>query len=244
MQLSQNSFIYAHILLKPKSGRMEKNMTYVCSNIRGDYTKFNKLLEKIGFCDDDIMYVVGDIIDFHEKSMELLCDLSMRSNIYPVLGKHEKTALAMLRGFDEMLRNGKTPDNEYVDVMKQWMSDGGQTTFDGFRALSKEMKEGIIEYLSEFATYEQAFTDDGDYIIVYSGIKDFAPDRELDDYDADSFIYNTSFDTEYFDDRFVIIGCVGGGDKINRVGNRIMMDCTKDNKITCLCLENNKEFYV
>ncbi len=218
-------------------------MTYICSNIRGDFTKFNELLEKIGFCDDDIMYIVGDTIDFHEESMDLLCDLSMRINIYPVLGSHEKKALTLLRGFDEMLKNGKAPDGEYVNLMKEWMAEGGKTTFDGFRLLSKEMREGIIDYLSEFAAFEQAFTDDGDYVIVHSGIKGFSPDKELDDYDVDSFIYKDKADATYYDDRVVVVACVGGGDKIQRIGNKIIMDCTNKNKISCLCLENNKEYY-
>ena len=37
-------------------------MTYVVSNIHGDYDSFKRLLEEISFKDSDIMYVLGDIL--------------------------------------------------------------------------------------------------------------------------------------------------------------------------------------
>ena len=38
-------------------------MTYVVSNIHGDYEGFKKLLEAINFRDRDNMYSLGDIVD-------------------------------------------------------------------------------------------------------------------------------------------------------------------------------------
>ena len=220
-------------------------MTYICSNIRGDFPRFLELLKNIKFSDDDIMYIVGDTIDFHEQSMPLIRDLSVRSNVYPVMGAHERLALSMLKGFDSMLKNGKKPDSDYIEKMKLWVADSGKSTFEGFRSLNDEMKEGVLDYLSEFAPYEEAFTDKDEYIIVYSGISDFSTQRELDQYKADSFIDCAKELSEavYFDDKFVIIGYAGGGDKIKRVGKNIIMDCTSSNKIACLCIENNKEYY-
>ena len=41
-------------------------MTYVVSDLHGNLEKFQKLLEQIGFTDDDVMYVIGDIVDCGE----------------------------------------------------------------------------------------------------------------------------------------------------------------------------------
>ena len=38
-------------------------MTYVVSDLHGSFEKFKKLLKEIRFCDDDVMYVLGDIVD-------------------------------------------------------------------------------------------------------------------------------------------------------------------------------------
>ena len=75
-------------------------MTYVTSNIHGDYDSFKRLLEVISFKESDIMYILGDIVDYGEKSMELIEDISMRYNIYSIVGEHE----IIFAGQDEVIR--------------------------------------------------------------------------------------------------------------------------------------------
>lgn len=38
-------------------------MTYVASDIHGEYKKYIQMLNKINFSDSDILYVLGDVID-------------------------------------------------------------------------------------------------------------------------------------------------------------------------------------
>ena len=42
-------------------------MTYVVSDIHGCLDKFNRLLREIRFTDNDILYVLGDIVDYVVK---------------------------------------------------------------------------------------------------------------------------------------------------------------------------------
>ena len=93
------------------------NMTYVVSNLHGCYQKFRELLTKLRFKDTDVLYVLGDIVDYGEEPMELIADLSMRYNVYPIVGEHDYRAARMLTGFDRMLREGGTPDPEYIAEM-------------------------------------------------------------------------------------------------------------------------------
>ena len=74
-------------------------MVYVVSNLHGNYTKFKQLLKTINFKDTDLMYVLGDIVDYGDESMELIGDLSVRYNVYPIVGEHDYIALKMLSGF-------------------------------------------------------------------------------------------------------------------------------------------------
>ena len=59
-------------------------MTYVVSDLHGCLDQFQDLLKKIRFSDNDVLYVLGDIVDYGEQSMDLLCDLSMRFNVIPI----------------------------------------------------------------------------------------------------------------------------------------------------------------
>ena len=83
-------------------------MTYVVSNIHGCYADFTALLKEINFSKNDVMFVLGDIVDIGDAPIELVCDLSVRENVWPVAGEHDKLAAEMLEGFSEMLKEGKS----------------------------------------------------------------------------------------------------------------------------------------
>ena len=117
-------------------------MTYVVSDLHGSFEKFKKLLKEIRFTDNDVLYVLGDIVDYGDESMDLLCDLSMRFNVIPILGDHDYRAYRMLTELDKMLR-GASPDAEVLGEMSEWIRDGGQKTMEDFKALDDDMKEGI-----------------------------------------------------------------------------------------------------
>ena len=73
-------------------------MTYVMSDIHGDYERYMKMLEAINLDEDrDTLYVLGDVIDFGDAGMKILDDMSSRPNVYPIIGEHEYTALPLLR---------------------------------------------------------------------------------------------------------------------------------------------------
>ena len=110
-------------------------MTYVVSDIHGCLDKFNRLLREIRFNDNDTMYVLGDIVDYGEDSIALLCDLSMRFNIIPIVGEHDFRARRLLTELDTMLRDGTTPDPEILGEMTEWIRDGGQKTMEDFKKI-------------------------------------------------------------------------------------------------------------
>lgn len=229
-------------------------MTYAVSDLHGCYDKFKKLLRTIHFTDKDVMYVLGDIVDYGEESIELLCDLSMRCNVIPIVGDHDLLALKMLTELDKMLQDGATPDPEIIGQMTEWIRDGGQKTMEGFKALDDDMKEGVLDYLSDMSLYEEAEAGGKKYILLHAGIAGFEPDTPLDDYMPEDFI-SEPLDPErtYYDDAFVVAGHIPtyeipGAEKgrIFHSGNNIFIDCGAafDEPLGCLCLENGKEFYI
>lgn len=223
-------------------------MTYVISNLHGHYQEFKQLLEKIHFKDTDILYVLGDIVDYGDEPMELIADLSMRYNVYALVGEHDFTAVRMLRGFDRMLREGSEPDPDYIAEMTDWVNHGGKVTLDGFRALDDEMREGVLDYLCDLALYEEVNAGGQTYVLVHAGIADFDPATDLDDYQPEDFIrHPADLNREYYPDKTLIVGHIPtDGHCIVRGKSVIAIDCgvAFGGKLGCLCLETGEEFYV
>lgn len=229
-------------------------MTYVMSDIHGNYTAFKQMLKEINFTDDDLLYIVGDLVDYGSESMELVCDVSMRANVYAIVGEHDFEALRMLSGFAKMLESGAAPDPAFAAAMKEWVVDGGAATLEGFRALDADMREGVLDYLSDMALFEEITVKNADYLLVHAGIRNFTEDVVLDDLSPEDFIYEgLDPEREYYEDKTVIVGHVhtselpdADPDMIYYGNGSIFMDCGSDKNgtIGCLCLDNGKEYYV
>ena len=228
-------------------------MTYVVSNLHGDNTGFQKLLQTIKFKDSDVLYVLGDSVDFGEESMELVGDLSVRYNVYPIVGEHDYTAVKMLSGFEKMLKSGETPDKKFIAKMTEWAQDGGQVTLEAFRTLDAEMREGIIDYLSDMTLYEEVTAGGKDYILVHAGIAGYKDGIDLDSLKPEAFFTEAlDLTKKYFDDKTVVVGHNpttednGGNGKIFYGNGSINIDCgeARGGTVACLRLDDLKEYYV
>ena len=67
-----------------------KRLIFV-SDIHGDVDTFKKGLEKINFCDDDYLFIIGDITEKGDFKKNLECyryimELSKKDNVYPMAG--------------------------------------------------------------------------------------------------------------------------------------------------------------
>ncbi len=230
-------------------------MTYVVSDIHGNYDKFKALLQKIDFCDKDVMYIIGDIVDYGDASIELINDISTRYNVLPIVGDHDYKAAKLLSALDDMLRTGDMPDPEILSEMTEWIAEGGQKTMEDFKALDEEMREGVLDYLSDMALYEEIEADGKTYLLIHAGIADFDEDLDIDDCMPEDLINETiDFDRSYFDDKTIIVGHTPtytiDGAKHGKIfysdNGVIAIDCGAafGEALGCLCLENGKEYYV
>lgn len=228
-------------------------MIYAVSNLHGNYSKFKKLLKTIAFKDTDIMYVLGDIVDYGDEGMELIGDLSIRYNVYPIVGEHDYTAVKMLSGFEKMLKSGETPDKKFIARMTEWAADGGQVTLDAFRTLDAEMREGIIDYLSDMTLYEEVEAGGKNYLLVHAGIAGYKEGADLDSLKPEAFFTEAlDLTKKYFDNVTVVVGHNpttednGGDGKIFYGNGSIAIDCgeARGGTIGCIRLDDLKEFYV
>ena len=219
-------------------------MTYVVANLHGNNAGFQKLLQTIKFKDKDILYVLGDSVDFGEESMDLLTDMSMRVNVYPLAGEHDLKALRMLTGFEKMLKEGSAPTPEFSAEMTAWAQDGGMATLTGYRALDAEMREGVLDYLADFMLCDEVKAGTKTYFLAHAGLSNYDPDKAPEDYEPEEVFATELPDADFFKTRTLIVGHVPtASGKIERKNGVIYLDCGMD-KIACLCLETDEEYYV
>ena len=220
-------------------------MTYVMANIHGEYQKFKDLLSDISFSENDVLYVLGDIVDFGEEAMELIADLSVRINVYPIAGEHDFLAARMLAGFAKMLESGASPDPAYIAEMTAWVQNGGQPTLEAFRALDAEQREGVLDYLQEMTLFEELEIKGKDYLLVHAGIADYDPDADLYDYEPEDFFADTCEPTPIEGKTLVVGHLPTESGRIERGEGYIRIDCGVCNggPLACLCLETGKEYY-
>ena len=232
-------------------------MTYLMSDLHGRYEAYRKMLETISFSDKDELYVLGDVVDRGPHSMELLTDMSMRPNVFPILGNHDYTAAYFLTRLaaeiTEETAEGYLTEAD-ISGLSGWLLDGGAPTLEGFRRLPPAEREGILDYLTEFVPYEELSVGGRRFVLVHGGLADFDPRRPLWEYDPRTLVTeHTDYTRRYFPDRYLVTGHVPTGLIDPRSGGRIFqgnghiaLDCGNGwgGALGCLRLEDMAEFYV
>lgn len=185
-------------------------MIYVIGDIHGSKAKYDEMLSKLSPADTDAVFVLGDVIDVGDDSIEILQDMMYRANIYPVLGEHEYMAKKVL----PLIEKAKTIDEaknmlsgEDKAQLDKWLTMKSEKTISDFLALSEEEKESIIDYLSEFQPYEEVEAGGKTFVLTHAGINNFDADKELEDYSEEDFVFaETDYSKVYFPNKYLITG--------------------------------------
>lgn len=234
-------------------------MIYVISDIHGCYDEFLKLLEKINFTDQDDLYILGDVVDRGPKPIELIQDLMLRPNVYPILGNHDCVALTVLERFNVQITGEKAASHlTKEDLLNyvNWIENGGAVTARQFTKLGKEEKQDILDYLREFSAYEEVYTAGKRYVLVHGDIHGFQEDRDLDSYDLlDLAFHRADYDRRYYQDphTFLVTGHTptvvireDGLPLVYEKNGHIAVDCgcVYGGKLAAYCLGTGEVYYV
>lgn len=229
-------------------------MTYVMSDIHGEYTKYIRMLEEIEFRANDVLYVLGDVVDRGPEPLKILMDMMNRANVYPLMGNHDLVALSVLKRLIAEASSGEI-SGDLSQIIEVWCEDGGASTLAGFSALNEEQQLDIIDYLEEFSLLEIAETDDRTFVLVHAGLGNFRAGKKLSEYTEDELLFFRPDPSEqFFDDEsvYVVMGHTPtplycGKPEIYKNGRNIFIDCGACNpkgRLACLCLETMEEFYI
>lgn len=234
-------------------------MIYVVSDIHGCYDEYIELLKKIKFCNEDELYVLGDIVDRGPEPIKVLQDMMLRPNVYPILGNHDYMALKVLKKLNVEINEGNVDNhlsNEDLLDYLYWIQDGGKITIHKFQKLSADEKEEILEYLQEFSLYEEVMLDGKRYVLAHADIHGFEDDKCLEDYElADFLFYRADYQKMYSQDKntFIVTGHTPtilvreDGLPLIYTGNgHIAIDCgcVYGKQLAAYCLDTESVVYV
>ena len=129
-------------------------MTYVMSDIHGDYLSFYNMLVKINFSSCDELYILGDVVDKGSDNLCLLGVIRSMPNIFLIKGNHEYL-------FERYLQGTVTAE--------MWDACGGASTRREADELPKEKQKTILKFLEELPIYKSIVIGDVEYFLTHSG---------------------------------------------------------------------------
>lgn len=166
-------------------------MTYIISDIHGCYAEFQQLLDKIGFCEEDELFVLGDAMDRGPEPIKVIRDLMERPNVTYILGNHDDMMLQALKKLVVDITESSLLDltEDVFFSLSHWMQEGGNTTFNQFLRLSRGERLDVLDYLESASPYEMVEHEGKLYILVHAGIRGFDPMKELSEYHYTDFLW-------------------------------------------------------
>ena len=185
-------------------------MTFVISDLHGYPTeKLKMLLEKAEFGEDDFLYILGDVVDRNgDGGVSILLWLLQQYNVQLILGNHEAMLLACDFVFGDITKESiDALDKEKIELLSNYMLNGGDVTLKALRKVSRETQMDILDYLRDCPLYEAVTAGGKDYILVHSGLDEFSKDKKLSDYTSEELLWAwPELTDEYYDDIHTVFG--------------------------------------
>lgn len=150
--------------------------TYVISDIHGEYGKFMELLDIIHFSDEDILYVLGDVVDRGKNPVKTLLKMMEMPNVIPIAGNHEQMMLECM----SVLINEVKDENSIKEFAEKFSDDM-------FQKLYAWQRNGGIATTDELVwsrvDYDVRYFDD---VITVTG---HTPTRYIEDNPRPGYVY-------------------------------------------------------
>lgn len=129
--------------------------TYIMSDVHGEADLFHAMLKKVDFSQNDLLYILGDVIDRGQNGIMLLQEIMESPNMVMLLGNHEY-----------MMLQYYSPYATAVEIMR-WNKNGNMPTVQAFDALAIDTQESIKKYLYELPTHLQIQVNGRHFYLVH-----------------------------------------------------------------------------
>ena len=235
-------------------------MIFITSDLHGRMDALMKLLQHAQFFENEEnwLYILGDVIDRNDNGgIDILKWLLFQPNAQLLLGNHEEMLLANRWLFQEI--NDDTIDAidmQNIQMLTLWQTNGAECTIQALSKEPPETRQDILEYLEECPLMESINVKGTEYVLVHSGLGNYAKDKPLDAYTSDELLWERPQpDTQYDPQAYtVIVGhtptCLYGEEHRNRMiktdswWNIDTGAAMPNGRPMLLCLDTQTEFYL
>lgn len=114
---------------------------YLMSDLHGEAERFHAMLKKTGFSKEDILIIMGDVIDRGPDGIELLLEIMDMPNVIMLLGNHEYMMLQYL-----------SPSATGTEI-RRWNRNGNAPTLAAYLKQKAKVQHRIISYLRGLPTH-------------------------------------------------------------------------------------------
>ena len=114
---------------------------YVMGDIHGEADRFHTMLEKIHFSKDDVLILLGDVIDRGPDGIALLLEIMEMPNVIMLLGNHEYMMLQCLG-----------PEATGMEI-RRWNKNGNAPTLAAYLKQKTKVQKRILAYLRSLPTH-------------------------------------------------------------------------------------------
>ena len=225
-------------------------MIYVMSDIHGCYDKYKEMLKKISFSKEDILYILGDVVDRGSNGMKILLDIGARENVFLFYGNHDWQAEILLSNLYR-IEDEKCP-KELIKCYEVWLSDGGKPTLEEYLLLSEEEKKVIHKVLRNALVSKEIEVNGKTFLLAHT-VPEVDIICDYEEWTVEDYILGEpDYEEVYFDEKYIITGHTPTGyinsnsvGKIWMGNHHIAIDCGAvfGNALGCLCLDTMEEFY-
>jgi len=188
----------------------------VTSDVHGHYNHLKSLLEKVNFSDEDVLFIVGDIIEKGPESLRTLryvMELCDKYTVYPLMGNVDAWRLAMLD--DEDAESSEELLDYMVFMKKHWggcffedmcnelnICTDSPSDMPGAKRKIRESFNDELEFLRSLPTVIET----QNFIFVHGGLPTADVDS-LDGGDAFDVLKNDAFmDKNIYFHKYVVVG--------------------------------------
>ena len=124
--------------------------TYVMSDLHGQFEAYQRMLNLISFNEDeDILYLLGDYVDWGPDSIKLLLHLASKTsdNIKCLMGNHDLLMYNTIAIYNDFYKADPEYELKRSHDYKVWRINGGNITFEEYKKLSETDRKTIEHWL-------------------------------------------------------------------------------------------------